>query len=410
METIEFKLRKEVFYVQSVMARQVCDVLARDPQMLRWVVRSTVSSAVFRVFLSAIEGNAVEVTNENVDGLWTLSDEFQFWSLLWRVRAFKETPTYQIGRQNECIDGLEKRLQEFSQHIETHEASLKAAVVRLSQVEAELKRQSQAQESTSASLRAALALKGDVQRLAANVSAFQNWEQWVLRAHEGLERAMASATTYVGRLSSDFQDVRGRQNDLIEAVERLRSAVGTFNCTASCWTQFDSRIIFGSTIFSEFSGKRFSLLWRGSRDGFRARDFHRFCDRHANTLTLIEDTHGNIFGGFTPLEWDSCGWWKADARLKTFIFTLKNPHNLPARKFALKAEKKDQAICCDSRYGPMFGGLCRDVVVCDNCNANTQSNTWLGQSYINDTRLGVAVFTNSTCFQVKEIEVFKITN
>jgi hypothetical protein len=58
-------------------------------------------------------------------------------------------------------------------------------------------------------------------------------------------------------------------------------------------------------IFAEFHTKQFLLLWRGGRDGFGARDFHGRCDGHANTLTLIEDTNGNIFGGFTPLEWES---------------------------------------------------------------------------------------------------------
>jgi hypothetical protein len=38
---------------------------------------------------------------------------------------------------------------------------------------------------------------------------------------------------------------------------------------------FDSRIISHfPEIFSEFQGKRFSLLWRGSRDGFKAKEFH----------------------------------------------------------------------------------------------------------------------------------------
>jgi hypothetical protein len=36
--------------------------------------------------------------------------------------------------------------------------------------------------------------------------------------------------------------------------------------------------------------------------------------------------------------------YKADHSLKSFVFTLKNPHNFPVRKFALKAEKKDRAI------------------------------------------------------------------
>jgi hypothetical protein len=67
-----------------------------------------------------------------------------------------------------------------------------------------------------------------------------------------------------------------------------------------------------SEIFTEFRGKQISLLWQGSRDGFKAQEFHRRCDGHANTLTVILDMEGNIFGGFTPVEWDSVSNYKAD--------------------------------------------------------------------------------------------------
>jgi hypothetical protein len=60
-------------------------------------------------------------------------------------------------------------------------------------------------------------------------------------------------------------------------------------------------------LFDEFSGKRFVLLWRGSRDGFRVQDFHDQCNGHANTLALILDTGGNVFGGFAPLQWEPRG-------------------------------------------------------------------------------------------------------
>jgi hypothetical protein len=160
-------------------------------------------------------------------------------------------------------------------------------------------------------------------------------------------------------------------------------------------------------IFAEFGRNRFSLLWRGSCDGFSASEFHRRCDYHANTLTVILDTKGNIFGGFTPLKWDSRGGLKADDSQKSFLFTQKNPHNLPARRFALKAEKKQFAIFCHSERGPCFGD--NDMRVRDNCNASTLSYTYLGFSYINDTGLAEdIVFTGSHYFQVKEIEVFEI--
>jgi hypothetical protein len=76
-------------------------------------------------------------------------------------------------------------------------------------------------------------------------------------------------------------------------------------------------------IFSEFLGQHFSLLWRGGRDGFGADDFHRRCNGHKNTLTVILDTDGNIFGGFTPVEWDCTSKYKADPDLRSFFFTLK---------------------------------------------------------------------------------------
>jgi hypothetical protein len=118
-------------------------------------------------------------------------------------------------------------------------------------------------------------------------------------------------------------------------------------------------------LFEDFGQKKFTLLWGGSRHSFGARDFDSRCDGHPNTLTVILDTNGNIFGGFTPLEWDSVRSGKADPSLKRFLFTRTNPQNFPARRFALKAEaKKEKAIYCDSDYGPRFYGISLQ----DKCN------------------------------------------
>jgi hypothetical protein len=173
---------------------------------------------------------------------------------------------------------------------------------------------------------------------------------------------------------------------------------------------FDSLIISElPALFSEFGEKRFALLWRGSRDGFGGHHFHDRCDGHANTLTLIEDIQGNIFGGFTPVEWDSTGRYKADPSLKSFIFTLKNPHNFPAKTFGLPAAKKSEAIYCSSSSGPSF----RDIGVSDRCNENSVSwaDFWVRDCYTNDTGLDARTFfTGSRVFRVKEIEVFEIAD
>jgi hypothetical protein len=159
-------------------------------------------------------------------------------------------------------------------------------------------------------------------------------------------------------------------------------------------------------LFAEFAEKRFALLWRGTRDGFSAKEFESRCDGHGDTLTLIEDTGGNIFGGFTPLKWESPKKTKTDPSLKSFIFTLKNPHDFPPKKFALKAEGKHEAIVCGASRGPQF----RDIAVSDNCNTNTSS--WasnFGSWYANDTGQDWATFfTGSHFFKVTEIEVIEI--
>jgi hypothetical protein len=49
------------------------------------------------------------------------------------------------------------------------------------------------------------------------------------------------------------------------------------------------------------------------------------------------------------VEWESPFTDRDDPGLKSFLFPLKNPHDSPPRKFALKTEKKDRAIECDSQ-------------------------------------------------------------
>jgi hypothetical protein len=64
------------------------------------------------------------------------------------------------------------------------------------------------------------------------------------------------------------------------------------------------------------------------------------------------DTNGNIFGGFTSVQWEFDGGWKADYSVKSFLFTL----NIPEWRFALKVEEKLRAFQRYSKWGPIFGG------------------------------------------------------
>jgi hypothetical protein len=173
-----------------------------------------------------------------------------------------------------------------------------------------------------------------------------------------------------------------------------------------CPPAVDSKIISAvPQIFCALRGQALRLLYRGSRDGFEASAFHGRCDGHPNTITLICSTTGCIFGGYTPLAWNSRNGYVPDPSEKTFIFTLKNPHNLPARIYKLKDAQ--YAINDQAQYGPTFG--CNAVYVCDKCQSSTSSYSNVNIHYVNDTGIqGLQVLTGAKNFTVKEIEVFEV--
>ncbi len=157
--------------------------------------------------------------------------------------------------------------------------------------------------------------------------------------------------------------------------------------------------------------KSFSLLWRGSRDGFDAETFHLLCDGKANTLTVIKNTNGFIFGGFTSVPWESSGNYKADNR--AFLFTLTNPSDMP---FKLRVCTPQKAVYHRSINGPTFGAG-RDLIVFSLSNTNRKSFMNL-HSYkfpndynddISGTKGGKLIVGGSNeNFQTVEIEVFQV--
>jgi hypothetical protein len=268
------------------------------------------------------------------------------------VEAFKNTPTYRLARLEDRFSRLEAEVAALRLTAETQTAS------------------------------ALTQLQNDITLLKGKTDLLQT-------SQESTATAQNITTATLTQLQSDVCVLKGWTGPPIPPGSR-----------GAIFSDFPA-------IFSEFRGKRFSLLWRGRRDGFGAGEFHSRCDGHANTLTVILDTNGNIFGGFTPVAWDSESYSKADPSLKSFLFTLKNPQNVPPRRFALNPTRNQWAIYCSSQCGPCFGV---DIEVSENCNAHANNATSLGNSYTNDTGLDrKPFFTGSTNCQVKEIEVFEIT-
>jgi hypothetical protein len=159
-------------------------------------------------------------------------------------------------------------------------------------------------------------------------------------------------------------------------------------------------------ILSGFEDGKLELLYRGSRDGFEAATFHRMCDGHSPTLTIVLSDRGWIFGGYTTLVWTSRGEWPLDPGLKSFLFTIGNPDNPSPRLF--KQSRPADSIYTAPGYGPTFGGG-HDLHICDKCSTSKSSYSNLGPTYANDARIPAnAVLAGERTFIVKEIEVFEV--
>jgi hypothetical protein len=161
-------------------------------------------------------------------------------------------------------------------------------------------------------------------------------------------------------------------------------------------------------VLNALKQKQWTVLYRASDHGFKGSNFHSRCDGKSNTITIILTTDGFIFGGFTPIAWDSSASYKADTTGQSFLFSVNNPHNHDFGPIGLQSQQ--YAIYCDSSYGPTFGDG-HDLHIANDCNGNTSSYTSLGNAYVNDTNMyGTLVFTGQQTFTVKEIEVFAVTD
>jgi len=159
-------------------------------------------------------------------------------------------------------------------------------------------------------------------------------------------------------------------------------------------------------LFKGFQTKAFSLLWRGTRDGFAASTFHSLCNNKGSTLTVFKTTSGYIAGGYASVSWTSYGSYVVDSN--AFLFTLKNPNNMPLK---LAISGSGNALYDGTSYGPTFGGG-HDMHISDGSNANTNSYCY-SYSYTypngNSGSAGASFMLGAGNFQVAEVEVFLVT-
>ena len=104
---------------------------------------------------------------------------------------------------------------------------------------------------------------------------------------------LASKTIYEFRICSFYNDVFG-ESTKIQEIETI---------------SIDSLILKESKKEEEFfeeickwcECKNLELLFRGTKDGMTANDFHKKCDNQGPTVSLIKNDKGDIFGGYASI-------------------------------------------------------------------------------------------------------------
>jgi hypothetical protein len=189
--------------------------------------------------------------------------------------------------------------------------------------------------------------------------------------------ALWSAATGIQTLSEEVsaqkRQIGQKLNNLV--VEQLSTRISHF--------QHQSRHLHSNCPSHRFRWlirKSFQTFQRSSQSSGRSR-FH-FCGEAVEMVSKLQSSIADVtvtqtlwLWFWTQMEtssavsfWWNGNWkveWKADDSQKSFLFILKNLHNILTKRFALKAEMK----------APHFP----DIGITDNCNINTNSFTsfWL---------------------------------
>ena len=144
----------------------------------------------------------------------------------------------------------------------------------------------------------------------------------------------------------------------------------------------------------------FKLLYRATRDGDKAINFHKNCDGICPILVLIKTKKERRFGGFTEAYFESTKEYKGKRDDKAFIFSLDR------LKF-YNIEKGQNAILCFKNYGPVFyGNNYSNIFLTDNFFKTEGTVAKKGDRF--NTQEDFEINMGEQVFYTKQIEVFQI--
>jgi hypothetical protein len=130
--------QSERFSISARLLIVKCDLFLDDPTLIAFPynVKSQVSFAVFREFVSALEGTTITIRNSNFSALSQLCDEFGFRELAEELGQFRDSEKFKKQMTTEDSEArmrlsiLEERIQQRDKEV----AMLQDGLLRQSQL------------------------------------------------------------------------------------------------------------------------------------------------------------------------------------------------------------------------------------------------------------------------------------
>ena len=146
---------------------------------------------------------------------------------------------------------------------------------------------------------------------------------------------------------------------------------------------------------------KFNLLFSTGKNGDSTSSFHYYCDGVFPTVSVVLDTSGRRFGGYSTQNWcQSAVGGTYSTAPESFIFNLSNK-----QKYGLSNKFDTNAIYRHNSYGPTFGGG-HDLYLSNSCKSNT--NSYCNKSAYNTGGNNLLGNSGQTNFQVSYYEVYHV--
>ena len=214
---------------------------------------------------------------------------------------------------------------------------------------------------------------------------------------QDLKEKVDSLTDIVSELREKIKIMEEDQKKNGEQ-EKEDAAINSFIGTS--FLKNDEKIMISEWIHPKTIIK-FVLLYNNANDSDGTNYFHMNCDGIFPTVTVVLDTSGRRFGGYSTKSWSQSPVGANYSRApNSFIFNLSQK-----KKYNLKDQMESSAVYRNNSYGPTFGGG-HDLYLANSCKSN--NNSYCNKSSYSTENVNLLGNGGQTNFQVSSYEVYQV--